>query len=349
MSCSVQDFQSGLIAALVNLDSQTATGRQLDTLLEAGYGDLPLPGAGATWQRWRALAAVGAHDLALAKLYEGHTDALAIIIETDDFEMINWPGAWGVWASESPAGRTHLHNDNSNNVCISGSKLWCSGAMTGSQALVTAWPADSNVPQLVAVRLDQKGVSVDADCWKAVGMANSMSVKVTFNNATCIPVGKRGAYLTRPGFWQGGAGVAACWLGGASGIANRLFESLRHCGPTQKQGNGSGFKLAALGKVYVSLSQTTAGLQSTATWIDRHPTADACRVALTARLAAEQCAKTVMHEAGQAMGAGPFCMDEKFARAMADLPVFIRQSHAERDFAALGERLLAEPHTFEMF
>ena len=46
----------------------------------------------------------------------------------------------------------------------------------------------------------------------------------------------------------------------------------------------------------------------------------------------------MLDEAGRALGAGAFCRDAKFARAAADLPVFIRQSHAEHDFAALGER-----------
>jgi hypothetical protein len=45
------------------------------------------------------------------------------------------------------------------------------------------------------------------------------------------------------------------------------------------------------------------------------------------------------------MGATPFCLDEKFAKAVADLPVFIRQSHADRDFVALGERSLKREST----
>jgi len=51
----------------------------LQRLIDAGVDRLPLPGHGATLARWRALAAVGAHDLSLAKLFEGHTDALAIL------------------------------------------------------------------------------------------------------------------------------------------------------------------------------------------------------------------------------------------------------------------------------
>ena len=311
----------------------------LDWLISHQLDQLPMPGSGATLARWQSLAKVAEFDLSLAKHYEGHTDALAIIGEIGDPQQVNWHGAWGVWASESPGGCAILQNTADGHVCISGVKLWCSGALTASQALVTAWNADSDVPQLVAVRLKQPNISVDVKHWKAVGMADSLSVKVMFDNVPCTGVGKPGAYVTRPGFWQGGAGVAACWLGGAMGIASTLQESLQLSGPSHDHGNTSVFKLAALGKAYLAISHTTAMIQSAAAWVDKYPAADASRVALAARLSAEQCAKTVIDVVGQAMGASPFCLDEKFARATADLPVFIRQSHAEKDFAVLGERV----------
>jgi hypothetical protein len=40
------------------------------------------------------------------------------------------------------------------------------------------------------------------------------------------------------------------------------------------------------------------------------------------------------------LGAGPYCKDRQFARLIADLPVFLRQSHAERDLAALGRQVI---------
>ena len=42
---------------------------------------LPEPGHGQTPQRWSALAALGRTDLTLARLAEGHVDALAILAE----------------------------------------------------------------------------------------------------------------------------------------------------------------------------------------------------------------------------------------------------------------------------
>ena len=91
------------------------------------------------------------------------------------------------------------------------------------------------------------------------------------------------------------------------------------------------------------MQATAALMREGAQWIDAHPSADAGLVAVRLRLAAEDCARCVLDEVGRALGAAPFCRNARFARAAADLPVFIRQSHAERDFASVGERLVKQP------
>lgn len=310
----------------------------LSRLRDRGLDRLPLPGEGATLARWRALAAVSRFDLSLAKLYEGHTDALAILEEIDQDGLDIPQGAWCVWAAESPGGRAIIAPDGGSHVRLSGAKHWCSGALTGDHALLTAWEADSVLPQLVAVDLQQPGVVIDSSRWQAVGMAASQSVNVAFDGVAGRRVGRPGEYLSRPGFWHGGAGIAACWYGGAAGIAMALRRVL---GGAQNH-EGNAFRLAALGKTELALQETAATLRQAAAWIDEYPLRDASRVALTARLSAERCAKLVIDEVGKAMGAAPFCLDAEFAQAVADLPVFIRQSHAERDFAALGERSLQQ-------
>ena len=319
------------------------------TLLRKNKLDrLPMPGQGSTLERWRTLAAVGRFDLSLTKLFEGHTDALAIIQEIEPHAGPIPDGAWCVWAAEAPGGRCTIHRGEDGAVVLSGSKRWCSGATTGDYALLTAWEADAVLPQLVAVRLDQPGLVMDASHWKAVGMVSSMSVTVTFAGAKGRCVGQPGQYLSRPGFWHGGAGIAACWHGGAVGLASALKTSL--LASTRNNSNahrndGLSFKLASLGKIELAIEDSAATLRQAAAWIDEHPMLDASRIALTARLSAEHCAQRVIDEAGKALGATSFCLDAKFARAVADLPVFIRQSHGDRDFAALGERSLARGST----
>lgn len=58
-----------------------ALGTALKALQEEGLDQLPLPGGGETLARFSRLAQVAGHDLRLCKLFEGHTDALAIIAE----------------------------------------------------------------------------------------------------------------------------------------------------------------------------------------------------------------------------------------------------------------------------
>ena len=83
-------------------------------------------------------------------------------------------------------------------------------------------------------------------------------------------------------------------------------------------------------------------LQDAARWIDAHPHADASEMALGVRLAVAAGATRVLEEVAAALGATPFCNDAAFAQAAADLPVFIRQSHADRDYAALGQQRVSK-------
>jgi len=318
-----------------------ALGDVLRALIQRGYDRLPyvpLPGHGQTLERWRALAAVAACDLGLVKLFEGHTDALAILAE------LHGPTApvgsrWGVWAAEPPDARvqasrrataTHTdatRGDDAAQLHLSGTKAWCSGAAVVSHALVTVWLNDE--PVLAAVAMDHPSISIDASKWQAVGMQATASADVTFNETPATLVGAAHAYVRRPGFWHGGAGIAACWYGAAARIGQVLREASAH--------RADAHRLAHLGAVDIALAGAVAVLRETAAHIDANPQADSQRETMRARLIVEEAATAVMSHATRTLGAGPLCRDARFARALADLPVFLRQSHAERDLAALGE------------
>jgi hypothetical protein len=312
--------------------SDADTARALHALIDAGFDRLPLPGHGATLERWRMLAAVAACDLALVKLFEGHTDALAIMAELGEGEVPESGQAWGVWAAEPPTARL-VAKTASDTTCVTlhGTKAWCSGASSITHALVTAWN-ERDEPILVAVDLRQPGVRITRDGWMAVGMSASASVDVHFDHAKATSIGAPRAYLERAGFWHGGGGIAACWFGAAAAIGEFVKrDAARRADP---------YKLAHLGAIDTALSGTASLLREAAARIDREPQADAMPDAFRVRLAAERAAVDVVERAGRALGAGPLCRNRHFASLMADLPVYIRQSHAERDEAALAERLI---------
>lgn len=324
-------FTASLQAYLPGLAGQQP-GAALRCLNEAGLDRLPLPGAGATLARWQALAAVGAHDLSLAKLYEGHTDALAILAEAGAAD-VDRSGLWGTWCAEPPDARVLLRREADGRHTLDGRKAWCSGAHDVGHAVVSCW-SEAGEPMLAAVDLRQPGVQMTDDGWDAIGMAGSRSVDVGFERVRAVPLGGPGFYVGRAGFWQGGAGVAACWFGAASALADVLRARVA--------GQGDPHRLAQLGEVAVALQGSAALLREAAAAIDRAPTADAMALALSVRLSVEAAATLVLARAGRALGPGPMCKDARIARLFADLPVFIRQSHAERDQEALG-RLVAAP------
>lgn len=315
---------------------RTAAGTLL-SLVAAGLDRLPLPGQGATYLRWQCLARVAAHDLSLAKLYEGHTDALAILAELRA-PIAKDNTAWGVWCAEVPHARVQVRAENEQTgiahlaaVRLDGTKAWCSGAADLQHALLSACSAAGD-SYLVAVDLSAPGVSIDASQWAAIGMADSASLDVAFDDVPGVVVGSAGAYLARAGFWQGGAGVAACWYGAAAAIAHSVRGPLARTADPHF--------LAHLGAIEVALRGAGATLRRLADMIDSNPQGVAVAPVLQARLQVEEAATAVMTHAGRALGAAPFCRDKAFARRMADLPIFVRQSHAERDLAFLGTHIL---------
>ncbi|WP_051720197.1 acyl-CoA dehydrogenase [Streptomyces sp. NRRL F-2799] len=307
--------------------------------LAAGKVDCPLPGGGSTAARFDTLAGLAREDLSTARLAEGHLDAVAILAELEG-EPVRPGEYWAVWAAEPP-GSVLTATRTADGWVLDGVKQYCSGAHTCTYALVTALADDGR--RLFAVRT---GVRGDAErtapedgpgcrpvtgTWQAVGMAGSDSPDVRFTAVPATPVGGVEAYLRRPGFHHGGVGVAACWYGGAQAVARVLFERAgRRADP---------FTDAHAGAVDLRLHMAGAALARAAEEIDADPldkTGTAGLRALRVRaLLAEVCAE-VLDRVGRATGAGPLCHDERHARAAADLAVYVRQHHAERDLATLG-------------
>jgi hypothetical protein len=295
----------------------------------SGRLDLPLPGGGRTGERWAVLADLAAEDLSLARLAEGHADALAILAELGQGKP---PAAsrWGVWAAQPP-GPGLVACPAGGSWRLDGLKRYCSGARSCTDALVTAAAPDGN--RLFAV--STRDLVPVPGSWPATGMAGSDTLDVQFTAIEAEPVGDPGQYLDRPGFAFGGAGVAACWYGGARGVGQTLLAAAarRDVGP---------HALAHLGAVDVALTTAKTALAAAAAEIDADPGdlghGGPLRT-MRVRALVEATATEVMLRVGRALGAGPLGHDEAHARRVADLTVYLRQHHAERDLAEIGRQV----------
>lgn len=320
--------------------------------LAAGTVEAPLPGGGRTSARFDVLSAVAEDDLCAARLAEGHLDAVAILAELDGDPVA--PGQyWGVWAAEPPgSGLTATRGPDG--WVLNGLKQYCSGAHSCTHALVTATAEDgrrlfavrTGVPEAVRTGVPEAtgtgvpeaetggrgpGCAPVPGTWRAIGMAGSDSPDIRFTDVPATPVGGVEAYLRRPGFHHGGVGVAACWFGGARAVARVLF--------TRAEQRADPFTDAHAGAVDLRLYTAGTVLRRAAEEIDLDPLDKAGAAGLRAlrvrTLVAEVCSEVLDH-VGRATGAGPLCHDERHARAVTDLGVYVRQHHAERDLAALG-------------
>jgi alkylation response protein AidB-like acyl-CoA dehydrogenase len=305
--------------------------------LDSGRLELPLPASGRTRERWQHLALLAEEDIVAARIAEAHADAVAILHELGG-KPPDSGQLWGVWAAESSDAVLRATDVGGGAFTLSGTKVWCSGAGFCSHALVTA-RLDDERRGLFAVTLIDPAVKALPSTWWNAGMAGSDTRSVQFNNAQAVAIGDPDDYLNRPGFWHGSIGVAACWLGGARRVAEPLYRSAAGK-------SADAYVLAHLGAVDAALAAGDAMLATAAAHIDGDPfdrSGTAQLLARRSRTVIEHAADEAITRTGRALGPGPLCQDGRHAQRVADLTIYIRQSHAERDLAELG-RLAGRPH-----
>lgn len=287
---------------------------------------IPHPASGSgdfgsqTLIRWQILAFVAGLDLTIAKWFESHLDALSILKEVGDIKA---QGLWAVWAAEGHPDPIRFENGN-----IFGNKAWCSGANIVDFGLLT-YRDEAGQSQLIMVDMAQSGIDIDNGAWQAVGMQATDTATIQFHGTPASLVGSPNAYLDRVGFWHGAAGVAACWFGATTAIADYLLTSVA------KKPNH--FKAMYLGQIATALAVNQQYFYHVANLIDTIPDSNHELAIRQLRANTEQVARQVLETVGQALGAAPFCTQAHFAKLSADLTVFIRQSHGAFDWQRIGE------------
>lgn len=298
--------------------------------LRAGELNLPLPASGHTLRRWMSLAAFTEIDIVAGRMAEAHTDAVAILAELGGPRPQSGQ-LWGVWAAEAP-GHTLTAQRRGDTTTLQGTKPWCSGATLCSYALVTAQCADMR-RGLYAVELADPAVTAGPNTWRNPGMAGADTRSVRFADAPAVAVGVPGDYLARPGFWHGAIGVAACWLGGARAVASPLYDAVAD----QHSASADPHAQAHLGAVDAALSAAAAILAEAADAVDAEAASSRMElIARRVRAVTETAVDEAITRTGRALGPSPLVLDADHARRVADLAIYVRQSHAERDLAALG-------------
>ena len=164
-----------------------------------------------------------------------------------------------MFAAEGPGVRVDARQVG-DNWLLTGTKPWCSLADRLSHALITAHTGEGT-RRLFAISLRGATIRATADVWVAKGLVNVPSGPIDLEDCAAVPVGPDGWYLRRPGFAWGGIGVAACWYGGAVGIARTLRNAMSSKPPDQ-------IATMHLGAVDAALTAARAVLGAAAAQID---------------------------------------------------------------------------------
>jgi alkylation response protein AidB-like acyl-CoA dehydrogenase len=293
-----------------------------------------VPGHGFTAMLWEVLASIAADDLGTARTVEPHLDALAILDQAPEGALpaiaASEECTWGVFASEG--GGTPVTAHQQDGVWhLTGTKAWCSLASELDAALVTA-TTETGAKRLFALALNSPTVSVDDAPWVARGLSEIASGPVHFAGTEAFPVGDEGWYLSRPGFSWGGIGVAACWYGGAVGLGRALAAAAHKPNPDR-------LLLMHLGAVDELLHSARRALAEAAELVDtgKATGADGRLLAKRVRATVARVCEEVATRVGHALGPAPLAKDPEYSKRVADLALYVRQHHAERDQASLGE------------
>jgi alkylation response protein AidB-like acyl-CoA dehydrogenase len=288
---------------------------------------LPLPGSGRTPARHRALLELGRKDLSLARIAEAHTDALAILAEGGRIPRAGT--LYGVWASDGPQSLVEATRSRSGDWRLDGVKQYCSGAMFATSALVSAHVEDEVL--LFDVPVDHPGIRILPSTWATPALADTATAPVSFNRVTLAAhslIGSANWYLTRPGFWHGAIGPAACWAGGAQSLIDAAC-ALNRRDPHSR---------AHLGALQAVSWGLTAVLDQAGREIDEDPRdehGEARTRALKLRHLIERWCAEVLDRFGRATGPQLLCFDSQIARQHMALTVYMRQCHGERDLETI--------------
>ena len=209
------------------------------------------------------LRLIGSGSLPLGRLYEGHVNALGLVLRYGCREQVLLVAGEaregrlsGVWNTDDREGLRLVVERG--RYWLEGRKILASGAGHIERPIVTA--SDDGGGRFIVMPRLRSGERADLSQWTAHGMRASATGSVDFSGLSVEAieiVGSDGDYERQPAFSGGAWRFAAVQLGGME----RLFELLRtHLRSTGRGGNSH--QAARLGEA--ALAVETARL-----WVER--------------------------------------------------------------------------------
>ena len=323
----------------------------LTATLPPEWGGAGLGGPGARHALYRVLAEVGRSSLPVGRVYEGHVNALDLVMTwgtdrqrgraADDAHAGH---VFGVWNTEAADG-VRLEPTAGGGAVLRGAKTFCSGAGSVTRAFANGRTPDGGW-QMVLVDLDGRGDRVEPDSWPAEGMRASQSGRVSFEGIEVGPdalVGEPGDYTAEPDFTGGAVRFAAVHLGGARALADAAGDLLRRLGRTSDP-----HQRARAGRAAIAVETGALWLLGAARLWEAHAAGTAepdavVAYAQMARTAIERACLDVLELVDRSVGARGLLPPSPVERIGRDLRLYLRQPAPDATLDAAGAAALDRP------
>jgi len=281
------------------------------------------------------LTEVGRDDLAVGRLYEGHVNALALVLRYAEPAVAGRLARdaaqghlFGVWNTEPAEGGLVLDGAGG----LHGAKSYASGAGFVTRPLVTARLADGR--RLMLVMRLEPGARADLSAWRAHGMRASATGTVDFSGLGLRDgevIGAPDDYGRQPFFFAGAWRFLAVQLGGIEAVIEthraHLSATDRAEDPHQQARFGQAMVAAETSRLLVARAARIAAAEAGS------PERVIAYVNL-ARTAVEQAGLDVIALAQRSIGLAGFLESHPLERRMRDLATYLRQPAP--DFALTG-------------
>jgi alkylation response protein AidB-like acyl-CoA dehydrogenase len=272
------------------------------------------------------LRLIGAADLSVARIFEGHVNAVSLVVKYGDRSQIRTlsdrvakGGLSAVWGADDAQG---LHVVNEEQVVLQGRKILASGAGFVTDPIVTAKAEDGQVMCLLHLTMDEK---IDLSAWTAQGMRSTATGAIELSGKTLSSanmIGVAGDFMRQPYFSAGAWRFCAAHVG----AIERLVDLFRDHLVARGRGEDP-YQLQRLAQCIAAAKTARQWVEETALRLSLSE-ADPGNVVAFAnltRMVTERCALDVMETVQRGVGLTSFIRPNPIERISRDLATYLRQ------------------------
>lgn len=304
------------------------------------YGGKGLGHNHGNYEILAALKKIGAYDLSLGRIYEGHLNALLLIDryggqkqKMDYFQQATSGKLFGIWNSELPSEPLE-YQTFADGYILKGAKVFCSGASNIHRPIVTA--AGPEGTRMIILHMDQYELMEDMTYWKPMGMKSSVSCRfdltgIVFQENQLL--GDPYDYVGEPDFTSCAMRFAAVQLGGAEAAIRATATHLK----TLKR-TGAPEQVARLGRLAVLRETGSVWLNRAGQAMDNRyvdPSAS-MHLANMFRTVTRDICEEILKVCDMSVGLQGTIEPHPLERIHRDLSVYLKRPGPDRTLSAIG-------------